>query len=166
MDYYLGQRTDLNRKIRRVSIGSSIDTSNTYTIYKDGVPFMEVTVLLCRCNPFDTAYIFQNHLCIGLGENVYFISIETGEIRKIDVSMYFGYFYEYGERLYVASGARLYCFGCTCELIWVSENIAVDGIIINGIVDNCIELSCERDPPGGWVDCVLSAEDGKETRRK
>lgn len=165
MSYYLGPRVDINGKIRRISIGSGIDESNTYTIYKDGIPVMEATGPRCGWNPFDTAYIFQNHLCIGAGETVYFISIETGELRKTGVSMYFGCFYEDGDRLYVASESRLYCFSCTCELIWTSESIAVDGIIINGIQDNYIALSCEREPPGGWMDCVLSKEDGKEIRR-
>lgn len=75
---------DINGKIRRISIGSGIDTNNTntYTIYKDGVPVMEATGPRCGWNPFDTAYIFQNHLCIGSGETVYFLSIETGELRK------------------------------------------------------------------------------------
>lgn len=167
MDYYLGPSVDINGKIRRISIGSGIDTNNTntYTIYKDGVPVMEATGPRCGWNPFDTAYIFQNHLCIGSGETVYFLSIETGELRKIGVSMYFGCFCEDGDRLYVASESRLYCFSCTCELIWTSESIAVDGIIINGIKDHYIELSCEREPPGGWTDCVLSKDDGKEIRR-
>lgn len=104
-------------------------------------------------------------MCIGSGETVYFLSIETGELRKTGVSMYFGCFCEDGDRLYVASESRLYCFRCTCELIWTSENIAVDGIITNGIKDNYIELSCEREPPGGCIDCVLSKDDGKEIRR-
>lgn len=77
MSYYLGPRVDINGKIRRISIGSGIDESNTYTIYKDGIPVMEATGPRCGWNPFDTAYIFQNHLCIGAGETVYFISIET-----------------------------------------------------------------------------------------
>ena len=139
MGYSLGQRVGLYNKIRRVSISNVINTDNAYTVYKEGIPFLEVMVPRCDWNPFNTAYIFMSYLCIGLGENVYFISIETGEVKRACVPLYFG-----------------------CELVWISGSIAVDGITIINITDNGIEVSCEMDPPGGWVNRILSLEDGKQ----
>lgn len=162
MGYSLGQRVGLYNKIRRISISNAIHTDNVYSVYKDGVPFLEVTAPRCDWNPFNTAYIFINYLCIGLGENVYFISVETGGVKKTNVSPYFGSFYKYKERLYIASGEHLYCFDYACELVWFSESIAVDGITIINITENGIEVSCEMDPPGGWVHRTLSLEDGRQ----
>ena len=62
----------------------------------------------------------------------------------------------------MASGEQLYCFDNACELVWISDSIAVDGITIHQITDDGIEVSCEMDPPGGWVWRTLSLEDGKE----
>ncbi|WP_270814620.1 hypothetical protein [Hungatella effluvii] len=162
MGYSLGQRVGLYNKIRRVSISNVINTDNAYTVYKEGIPFLEVMVPRCDWNPFNTAYIFMSYLCIGLGENVYFISVETGEVKRACVPLYFGYFCKYKERLYVASGEKLYCFNYACELVWISGSIAVDGITIINITDNGIEVSCEMDPPGGWVNRILSLEDGQQ----
>lgn len=125
MSYSLGQRVDFSTKIKRISIYGDINTDDIITVYKNNTPYLEITLPQNGWNPFNTAYIFKDYLCIGLNETVYFISIETGEMRTIYVSMYFGYFYEYENRLYVASGDRLYCFNCTCELVWISEPISL-----------------------------------------
>jgi len=162
MGYSLGQRVDSDCDIIRISISNVIDTDHVYTVYKDGTPFLEVMAPRCDWNPFNTACIFQNYLCIGLGDSVYFVSMKTREVKRASVSLYFGYFYEYKNRLYVASGEQLYCFDNACELVWISDSIAVDGITIHQITDDGIEVSCEMDPPGGWVWRTLSLEDGKE----
>ena len=49
-----------------------------------------------------------------------------------------------------------------CELLWQSERIAVDGVIVENISENCIIVSCEIDPPDHWVQCQLSAYNGKK----
>ena len=160
MEFSLGQRVGFCNTIKRISIDHVIGSDHVYTVYKDGIPFLEVAAPRCDWNPFNTAYIFKNYLCIGLGENVYFISIETGEVKRVCVSLYFGYFYEYKERLYAVSGEQVYCFDSACELLWISESIAVDGITFIGITERGIEVSCEMNPPGGWVHRTLSLEGG------
>lgn len=136
-----------------------------YIIYKDKIPYLEVIVPYCCWNQaFNTVYFFMEYFCVGLGDMVYFISIETGEISEICVSMYFGYFYEHEKRLYVASGTSLYCFDCSCNLIWLSDNIAIDGVIINAFEKAAILVSCEMEPSGGWSNRHLSLENGKEIK--
>lgn len=43
MEYSLGQRVGLDNKIKRVSVSNVINTDHVYTVYKDGIPFLEVT---------------------------------------------------------------------------------------------------------------------------
>jgi hypothetical protein len=45
--------------------------------------------------------------------------------------------------------------------MWVSENVAIDGITWRGQVGDRIQLSAEMDPPGGWVDVELDATTGR-----
>lgn len=165
MEYYLGCSADSHYKIKHISIDNQINTANIYTVYKNKAPYLEVNVPFCNWNQaFNTAYIFMDSLCIGLGEKVYFISIETGKIKEINVSMYFGYFYEHKEYLYVASGQNLYCFDCTCNLIWTSDTIAIDGVLVTNFEHDTMLVSCEMDPPDGWISRHLSLKNGKENK--
>lgn len=144
-------------------IGSDIDIGDIYTIYDENeIPCLEVVVHFNNWNPLQAIYIFQEFLCIGLGEKVYFIFIKTGELREHRVSLYFGYFYEYKNRLYVASGERLYCFDSGCNLVWVSKPIAVDGILFHAFEGNKAFVSCEMDPPGKWIERCICLKDGRE----
>ncbi len=75
--------------------------------------------------------------------------------------MYFGSFHIHKDRLYIASSSRLFCFDSDCELVWKSEEIAVDGVIVNDFSETALSVSCETDPPGGWISCQLSLYNGK-----
>ena len=185
MGYCLGEPNDTyNSNIKRIFINGDVDVEDIYTIYdenkiscfggsdidigdiytvcdEDKIPCLQVFVHLGNWNPFDTIYIFQEFLCIGLGERVYFVSIKTGELREHRVSMYFGYFYEYEDRLYVASGECLYCFDCGCNLVWVSKPIAVDGIIFNAFEKDKVFVSCEIEPQGKWIERCICLKDGE-----
>lgn len=169
MQYSLGKSVSYyNSKVKCISIGEKNNTKdnnteNKYTIYKDNKPYLEVILPSYTWNlSFQTAYIFDNFLCIGMEDIVYFVSIETCKIKKMPVDFYFGYFYEYNSRLYIASGISLYCLDRECTLIWKADNIAVDGIILIGFENNIIRVSCEMNPPGGWVERRFSLENGEE----
>ena len=65
-----------------------------YYVLKNGVPFLRVEVDLTS-SAFDTAVVFHEFLCIGVGDKVFFIDMNSFECRQICVQMYFGYFYIY-----------------------------------------------------------------------
>ncbi len=65
------------------------------------------------------------------------------------------------ETKYISSSSRLFCFDSDCELVWKSEEIAVDGVIVNDFSETALSVSCETDPPGGWISCQLSLYNGE-----
>lgn len=80
-------------------------------------------------SPFHEVILFGDYLCIGCGDVVYFVNLNDLTVREVEQDMYFGRFYEYHNRLFVASGMSLSCYDENCNLIWKTEKIAIDIVI-------------------------------------
>ena len=133
-----------------------------YHINKDNVPYMEIETDSSQWNPFNTACFFRDYFCIGNGAAVYFVNLYTLEIKKITLDMYFGYFYYNSRYFFVTSSSQLLCFNDRCELCWQADDLAVDGVVIDEFQGDFIYISCELDPPGGWVRRKIRMDNGKE----
>ena len=134
-----------------------------YYITKNSLPYVTVEVDSTD-NPFDTACIFGKFLCIGLYEKTAFINLETLEFRFDKVEMYFGYFVIYNDMLFVLSGVGITAYDRDLNILWENSELAVDGVCIYGISDDgkYLEISCELDPPDGWVDKKIDIMTGDE----
>lgn len=146
------------KSVPRLTIGGR---GKVYSIDMDGAPYLEIEVAPNSWNPFQAECFFQQYFCIGSGEAAYFINLQTREIKTLQCDLYFGYFYIHKERLYVASNSRLFCFNCDCELLWQTEEIAVDGLVVDEFSEDSLSVSCEVDPPDHWIPYKISLHDGK-----
>lgn len=72
------------------------------------------------------------------------------------------YFLEHEEILFAASAAGVLAFDRNMDLLWRNESLAVDGVTFGDIHGDVLEISCELDPPGGWVDKRLEILTGRE----
>jgi hypothetical protein len=52
-------------------------------------------------------------------------------------------------------------FNHDLEQLWESDDLAVDGVICEGIEDDTMMITCETDPPGGWIKRTISLNDGR-----
>lgn len=152
------QSNQYRKTIPRLTIKSG---GRIYSIDKDGSPYLEIEISSESWNPFNAECFFQEHFCIGNGNEVYFINLQTKEVKIVLCDLYFGYFYIYKDRLYVASNSQLLCFNSACELLWQTERIAVDGLCVDKFSEDSIFVSCEIDPPNHWINYQLSIHDGK-----
>ena len=140
----------------------TIEKGKIHIISKNGKLYLEIEVPENSWNSFNRAIFFGDYFCIGCGDVVYFVNLDDLTVKEVAQDMYFGYFYEYHNRLFIASGTSLSCYDENCNMIWKTDMIAVDGVIVNEIDEEKIEVSCEMDPPGGWCEKVISYESGKE----
>lgn len=48
------------------------------------------------------------------------------------------------------------------NILWKNAELACDGVIVHGISDDGknLNVSCEIDPPGGWVDKKVDITNG------
>ncbi len=132
-----------------------------YGIWKNEKPYAVIRVDRAW-NPFDAACIFNNRLYIGNNDSLIIVDLNTLNCRTIECEMYFGYFYEYGELLFAASGIGVICFGENGEVKWQTERIAVDGVTFVTCDGERLEVSCCMEPcPATWCDKDISVATGE-----
>lgn len=157
MSYRITNICDQNEEVQKINIGDG----KVYYVEKDAEPYLQVEVD-SSMNPFDQALIYGKYLCLGVGERVYFLDLEKAEYISIDVDCYFGYFYKHNQLLYITSASEVLVFDNDIHLLWKSEKLAIDGVVIKEFSEDCIYLSCEMDPPGGWIERKLDLRTGRE----
>lgn len=132
-----------------------------YYVLKNGDPFLRVEVDIRSL--FDDAIIFNEYLCIGSRDSVYFINMDNLECKEIEVQMYFGYFHIYNDLLFVLDGQGVIAFDNKIHELWRQTDLAIDGVVLEEIEnDTVLVLSCEMDPPGGWVTRKINILNGME----
>lgn len=151
--------------IGEVVFGNSIKLGDNkkYGIWKNEEPYVQLEVDK-GWNPFDDAHIFGNKVYVGNNDKIIIMDLSTLDYRVVDCEMYFGYFYEYGNLLFVATGENLMCFQENGEMKWKTEMLAVDGVTFGEGICNgkMLEVSCCMDPcPAMWCDKVICVETGE-----
>lgn len=139
-----------------------LGTDKFYTVQKDVRNYLRIEVDDDSWNPFNKWVFWRGFFCLGTGDEVIAVDLDTLEYKRYSVDWYFGYFLEHEEMLFAASAAGVLAFDKNMELLWRNESIAVDGVTFNGIENSALCVSCELDPPGGWVDKRLDIRTGKE----
>jgi len=132
------------------------------SVYEDQRPLLHVTYSQALELPDVTPCLFCENLCIGSGQTIWLVKIRTGQVLSFPVFGYVGSFYPTKDRLYIASCSQLFCLNEMLERCWLAENLAADGILVHEIEKEYLHLSCEMDPPGGWIDRFLDPQTGKE----
>lgn len=131
-----------------------------YYILCDNKPYLKVEVELKKL--FDDAVIYNNHLLIGSSDKIYFVGLTDFQITEIEVEMYFGYFVLSKEAVYILDGSGIIAFNKDLDEIWRNHSLAIDGVTFQEMLDNEImSISCEMDPPGGWVSRKINIKTGE-----
>jgi hypothetical protein len=74
---------------------------------------------------------------------------------------YFGHIYSKEKIFYIADAYQLVAVTHRGQILWNSENLGIDGVVVKEINNGRIYGEGEWDPPGGWIDFVLDAQTGK-----
>ncbi len=130
-----------------------------YYVLCDNQPYLKVEVNLK--NLFDDAVVYNNFLLVGTFDKVYFINLVDLRITQINVEMYFGCFVTTKDTVYILDGSGIIAFDTNLNEIWTNHNLAIDGVTFHGIGDEIMSVSCEMDPPGGWVDRKINIKSGE-----
>lgn len=99
---------------------------------------------------FNDAILWRNYFVIGWGHHVYLIHLESRAIIEHEFGSYFGHLYAFNDYLLVASADRLQRIAPDGSLVWQSDVLGIDGVIVNDVDDGIVDGSGEWDPPGGW----------------
>lgn len=131
-----------------------------YALTLRGRDILRVEVDNDDWNPFNSAAVWGRFFCLGTGGEIIIVDMNTFEYRHIEVDRYFGYFFQYGDMMFAASASGVLAFDGEMNLLWRNEDISVDGVLFRGVEGGALCVSCELDPPGGWVNKRLDIVTG------
>ncbi len=116
-------------------------------------------------SPFQDGRVWQNWVVVGFAWQVHFVSLKKRE-RTFSYSLegYFGSLYTTQNIVVVASATALWGFDREGQLLWQSEDLAMDGVLVTSIEGDRIggRGQIDWEPPDGvWVPFSLSLSSGK-----
>ena len=147
--------------IRLGNLPQSLSTAEAFVLVEENENPIARIDIYCDRSTFQEVIIWQNLVVIGIANEVYLVNIATGKVQTLQLGNYFGYLYNQGDFLYVASAERLFCVNADGGIHWVSEEVGLDGVIVSNIGDEFIDGEGEWDPPGGWKPFRLAISSGK-----
>jgi hypothetical protein len=110
---------------------------------------------------FNDIKIFDGGLAIGHHEYFYLVDRASSEVLiKLKLSGYFGHMYYNDNLIYVADSSSLFCISMGGVVIWHTEGLAIDGVMINNFTNDTILGKGENDPPNGWEPFILDIKTG------
>lgn len=150
--------------IKSIVLGSGrfyiFGSDRFYYIYRDDKPYVIIEVRLF--DYFSETVFFHDYFVIGnFHEGIYVINMLDLKVIHKEISGYFGSFKIIDDVLYVLGCNNITAFDSYMNEKWISEDIAVDGVLLEEIEGDSMVVSCEMDPPGGWVTKKISLSDGK-----
>ena len=109
---------------------------------------------------FQDAILWSGQIAIGYGSYVYLISLADFSARTLSLDAYFGHFYPTEHYLLIASGEGLLRVDPDRVVVWRSEVLGIDGVIVSDAGPGVIRGEGEWDPPRGWKAFTLDARTG------
>ena len=133
------------------------------TVTRDGVPTLRVDIYAYGpdCFAFREALVWRENLVVGFGSHVHAISLANRSTVTVPLDAYFGHLYATSEYLLIASGERLFRMDPDRSVLWRSDLLAIDGVVVQDTGPPVVRGEAERDPPGGWEPFAVFAADGR-----
>lgn len=137
-----------------------LGVGRVYYVLSDEEPYLYVNVKYFSL--FACAVVFGDYLFVGnYTDGIYIVCLKDFVVQEIAVDGYFGYFEKNSDVLYALGCSNIIAFDKCARMIWISENIAIDGIIFQEIENDIMRVECEMDPPEGWGRRKLDINTGK-----
>jgi len=162
--HFAEPRWERVKPLRVGCASTGLGTPDAFVLVEnDGAPFIRVDVYGDEdCYAFEDVIVWREFVVIGFGVRVHMINYQTQETITFELDSYFGHFYPGDEWLIIASGYRLLLIGPTGSVVWKTENLGLDGVIIDSIKGNLIHGQGEWDPPGGWRPFQVRLDTGEK----
>jgi len=148
-------------RVGRVPV--ALSTPDLYvTVADDDAPILRVDVYAFGPDTFafQDALLWQGNLLIGFGSHVHAISLRDRSVTTIELGSYYGHMYPTSDYLLIASGERVFRLDAGRSVLWRTDVLAVDGVVIHDPGPPIIRGDAEHDPPGGWQPFAVLASNG------
>ena len=119
------------------------------TVESDDGPLLRVD-LYGKGDIYEEARFWTNLVAIGWGDHVYLVNVYTRKASTFDLGVYFQQLYPTQGCLLAASGRQVFGFAHDGSLLWRSDIVGLDGVIVERVEGDVIHGEGECDPPDGW----------------
>lgn len=172
MEIHFKDKFDEGQYDRIIAVGGD----EADTAIATSVVIFDIEGLRTRVNVLSSAgaSCFQDVRCvgslvfIGFGQYVFILDMKAGTVVSHRLDGYFGHMYDGGDfenlptkfSVLVTSASEALAFSRTGELLWVRENLGIDGVLLYAADSTQIDGEGEWDPPDGWRKFSVSADSG------
>lgn len=157
------ERQDLPPALPLVTLGNPTEAGveACCTIARDGDPLLAVS-LHYEHSIWTKAEWLGEYALFGFAEDIYVLHLLDYSVQHYPLRGYFSEFCRCGDRMLAASACDLTYFDAGGKLVWESQGLGLDGVVVQDCDNRYIRVSGEWDPPGSWVDAVLDANTGEK----
>lgn len=163
---FIKDASTLPKTVETVELGKASGFGQRYTellVYQADKAFLR---LICYGSSAEyrftqEALIWSDWVIVGLGHGLYLYELKKHISKIFDLGAYFCKFHATANCLFAASGQNIHAFNSQGELLWVSNMLGIDGVVINEITEDFLLGEGEFDPPGGWKPFKINLTDGK-----
>ena len=172
MEIHFKDKFDEGQYDRIIAVGGD----GADTAVATSIAIFDIEGLRTRVNVLSSAgaSCFQDVRCvgslvfIGFGQYVFILDMKAGVVVSHRLDGYFGHMYDGGDfenlptkfSVLVTSASEALAFSRTGELLWVRENLGIDGVLLYAADSTQIDGEGEWDPPDGWRKFSVSADSG------
>jgi hypothetical protein len=151
--------------VRIGRIPPGLGTPDMYvTVMDDNEPVIRIDVYGYHGEEsytFSDFVVWGGMVLVGYGHRLYMVRLDDISTLTFDLQGYFGSLHIEGDRLIVASESNLFRFEPDGTLLWKSDEVGLDGVVVEDIGTKTITGRGQWDPPGGWRPFTVNAENGK-----
>lgn len=122
---------------------------------------IEISTDGAECLAFEEVLVWRGMAIIGYGDHLHAVGVNDCSVVTLELGSYFGHLYPADSYLLVASGVRLFRLEVDRTVLWESDMLGIDGVVVHETSPTLIQGAGEWDPPGGWRPFTISAIDGK-----
>lgn len=154
-------------RVEPVRVGNVTPTLGTpplfVTVTDEDEPLLRVDVYSIGAEYFASqdAIVWRETLIVGYGGHVHAVSLGDRSTVCIPTEPYFGSLHPTQDYLLIASGERLLRLEPDRSILWTSETLGLDGVVVQDPGPTVVRGEGEWDPPGGWRPFALLAADGR-----
>jgi hypothetical protein len=147
--------------VRLGEVPMPLTTADCFVVIEDGDnPRMRIDIYGDSHSAFCDVLFWKGFVVIGWDYDVHFVDMESGNAKTISLGSYFGHLYSTESFLLAASGENLFLFDEKAQLQWISNELGIDGVVVNDIDAQFIYGEGEWDPPSGWKPFRVKVDSG------
>jgi hypothetical protein len=103
-----------------------------------------------ECFAFEEVCLWSGFVVIGWGHQLSMVDLLTRAVLSVDLASYFGHMYPVEQYLLVASAESLFRIESDGSVLWRSDALGIDGVVVDQVAEGIVRGQGEWDPPGGW----------------